>query len=56
MDRVKFGHRRSKLDYPGENGECTFGKNVSYHILWCKRDIEFGEEDSESSSSDLPPP
>jgi hypothetical protein len=56
MDRVKFGHRRSKLDYPGENGECTFEKNVSYHILWCKRDIEFGEEDSESSSSDLPPP
>jgi hypothetical protein len=25
VDRVKPGHRRSKLEYPGENGECTLG-------------------------------
>jgi hypothetical protein len=56
VDRVKPGHRKSKLEYPGENGEWKLGKNVGCHVVWCKRDIEFGEEDSESSSSDLPPP
>jgi hypothetical protein len=56
VDRVKHGHHRSKLEYPRENGECKLGKNVGYHVLWCKRDIEFGEEDSGSSSSDSPPP
>jgi hypothetical protein len=52
VDRVKPGHHRSKLEYPGENGEWKVGKNFGCHILWCKQDIEFGEEDSESSSSD----
>jgi hypothetical protein len=56
VDRLKPGHRRSKLEYPGENGECKLGKNVGCHILWHKWDIEFGEEDSESSSSDSSPP
>jgi hypothetical protein len=56
VDRVKPGHHRSKLEYPGENGECTIGKNVGCHVLWCKRYIEFGEEDSESFSSDSPQP
>jgi hypothetical protein len=56
VDRVKPDHRRSKLEYPGENGEWKPGQNVGCHVLWCKRDIEFGEEDSESSSSDSSPP
>jgi hypothetical protein len=51
MDRVKPGQRRSKLEYPGENGEFKLQKNVGYHVLWRKRDIESGEEDFESSSS-----
>jgi hypothetical protein len=45
VDRVKPGYRRSKLEYPGENGEWKHRKNVDCHILWHKRDIEFGEED-----------
>jgi hypothetical protein len=53
MDRVKPGHHRSKLEYPGENGEWKLRKNIGCHILWCKQDIEFGEKDSESMS---PPP
>jgi hypothetical protein len=52
VDRVKPDHRRSKLEYPRENGEWKLGKNVGYHILWRKRDIDFGVEDFESSSSD----
>jgi hypothetical protein len=56
MDRVKSGHRRSKLEYPGENGEWKLGKNVGCHVLWHKRDIEFGEEDSKSFSLDSPLP
>jgi hypothetical protein len=56
MDRVKSGHRSSKLEYTGENGEWKLGKNVGYHVLWRKRDNEFGKEDSESSSSDSSPP
>jgi hypothetical protein len=52
MDRVKPDHRRSKLEYPRENGEWKLRKNIGCHVLWCKRDIEFGEEDSEASSSD----
>jgi hypothetical protein len=56
VDRVKPGHRRSKLEYPRENGEQKLGKNIGCHILWLKRDIEFGEEDFESSSSDSPLP
>jgi hypothetical protein len=56
VDRVKPGHRRSKLEYRAENGECTPGKNVGCHILRCKWDIEFCEEDSESSSLDSPLP
>jgi hypothetical protein len=56
VDRVKPGHHRSKQEYPRENGEWKLGKNIGYHILWRKRDIEFGEEDYESSSSDAPPP
>jgi hypothetical protein len=55
VDKVKPDHRRSKLEYPGENGEWKLGKNVGCHILWHKRDIEFSEEDSESSSLDSPP-
>jgi hypothetical protein len=56
VDRVKPGHRRSKLEYPEENGEWKLGKNIACHVLWRKRDIEFGEEDSESSSLDSSPP
>jgi hypothetical protein len=56
MDRVKLGHYRSKLKYPRENGEWKLEKNVGCHVLRRKRDIEFGEEDSESSSSDSTPP
>jgi hypothetical protein len=56
VDRVKPDHRRSKLEYPRENGEWKLGKNVSYHIIWHKRDIEFGEEDSKASGSNLSPP
>jgi hypothetical protein len=51
MDRVKPGQHRSKLEYPGENGEFKLQKNVGYHVLWRKRDIESSEEDFESSSS-----
>jgi hypothetical protein len=54
--RVKPGHRRSKLEYSGENGEWKHGKKVGCHVLWHKRDIEFGEEDFETSSSDSLPP
>jgi hypothetical protein len=56
VDKVKPGHDRSKLEYPRENGECKLGKNVCCHVRWHKRDIVFGEEDSESSSSDSSPP
>jgi hypothetical protein len=56
MERVKPGHRRSKLEYPRENGERKLGKNVRCHVLWRKGDIEFGEEDSESFSSGSPLP
>jgi hypothetical protein len=56
VDKVKPGHCRSKLGYPGENGESKHGKNIGCHVLWRKRDIEFGEEDSESSSLDSSPP
>jgi hypothetical protein len=56
VDRVKHGHRRSKVEYSGENGESKLGKNVGRHVLWRKLNIEFGEEDSESSSSDSPRP
>jgi hypothetical protein len=51
VDRVKPDHHRSKLEYPGENGEWKHGKNVACHILWRKQNIDFGEEDSEASSS-----
>jgi hypothetical protein len=51
VDGVKPRHRRSKLEYSGENGEWKLGKNIGCHILWRKRDIEFGEEDFETSSS-----
>jgi hypothetical protein len=56
VDRVKPGHRRSKLEYPRENGEWKLGKNIGCHVLLHKRDIEFGEEDSKSSSSNSSPP
>jgi hypothetical protein len=56
VERVKLGHHRSKLEYPRDNDEWKLGKNVGYHILWCKHGIKFGKEDSESSSSDSPPP
>jgi hypothetical protein len=56
MDKVKPGHRRSKLEYPKENGEWKLGKNVGCYVLWCKWDIEFGKEESESPRSDLSPP
>jgi hypothetical protein len=32
MDRIKPGHRKSKLEYPGENGEWKLGKNVGCHV------------------------
>jgi hypothetical protein len=56
MDRVKPGHHRSKLEYPRENGEWKFGKNIGCHVPWRKRDIEFGEGDFETSSSDSSSP
>jgi hypothetical protein len=56
VDGVKRRHRRSKLEYTGENGEWKLRKNIGCHILWCKRDIEFGEEDFETSSSGSSPP
>jgi hypothetical protein len=56
VDRVKPDHRRSKPEYSGENGEWKLGKNVGCHVLWHKRDIEFGEEDSKSFSLDSPLP
>jgi hypothetical protein len=56
VDRVKPDHRRSMLEYLGDNGEWKLGKNVGCHVLWRKRDIEFGEEDFESSSLDSPLP
>jgi hypothetical protein len=56
VEKVKSGHHRSKLEYLGENGEWNLRKNVGYHVLCCKWDIEFGEEDSESSSSYSSPP
>jgi hypothetical protein len=33
VDRVKPGHRRSKVEYPGENGEWKHGTNIGCHIL-----------------------
>jgi hypothetical protein len=33
VDRVKPDHCRSKLEYPGENGEWKLGKNVGFHVL-----------------------
>jgi hypothetical protein len=33
VDRVKPDHCRSKLEYPGENGEWKLGKNVGCHVL-----------------------
>jgi hypothetical protein len=56
VDRVKLGHHRRKLEYPGENGEWKLENNVGCHILWRKQNIEFGEKDSESSSLDSSPP
>jgi hypothetical protein len=56
VDKVKPGHRRSKLEYSGESGEWKHGKNIGYHILWHKLNIEFGEEDFETSSLDTSPP
>jgi hypothetical protein len=34
VDKVKPGHCRSKLEYPGENDEWKLGKIVGCHILW----------------------
>jgi hypothetical protein len=45
VDRVKPDHHRGKLEYPRENGEWKLEKNIGYHVLWRKQDIEFGEED-----------
>jgi hypothetical protein len=56
VDRVKLDHHRSKLEYSRENSEWKLGKNVGCHIIWRKRDIEFGEEDIETSSLDSSPP
>jgi hypothetical protein len=56
VGRVKLHHHRSKLEYPGENGEWKLGKNIGCHILWLKRDIEFGEEDSASYNLNSPLP
>jgi hypothetical protein len=56
VDRVKPDHRRSKFGYPGENGEWKLGKNIGCHVLLRKQDIEFGEKDFETSSSDSSPP
>jgi hypothetical protein len=56
VDRVKSDHRRNKLEYSGENGEWKLEKNIGCHVLWHKWDIEFGEEDFETSSSDSSPP
>jgi hypothetical protein len=56
VDRVKPSHCRSKLEYPGENGECTLRENVGCHVLRRKRDIEFGKEDPKFSNLDSPPP
>jgi hypothetical protein len=56
VDRVKPSHRRSKLEYSEENGEWNLGENVGCHIRRHKQDIEFGEEDFKTSSSDSSPP
>jgi hypothetical protein len=56
VDRIKPGQRRSKLEFPKENGEWKLGKNIGYHVLWCKQDIEYGEEDPGPSSSNSSPP
>jgi hypothetical protein len=56
VDRIKPDHHRSKLEYSRENGEWKLGKKVGCHILWRKWDIEFGEEDFETSSLDSSPP
>ena len=50
MDNVKHDHRKSKLEYPGEKGEYKLDKNVGCYVLWRKRDIEFGDSNSESNS------
>jgi hypothetical protein len=55
VDRVKPDHHRSKLEYPGENGEWKLEKNAGCHVLWHKWDITFDEEDSKSSSSNSSP-
>jgi hypothetical protein len=34
VHRVKPDHRRSKLEYPGENGEWKLGMNIGCHVLW----------------------
>jgi hypothetical protein len=56
VDRVKPSHRRSKLEYSGENSEWKLRKNIGCHVLCCKWDIEFGEEDFKTSSSGSSPP
>jgi hypothetical protein len=44
------------MEYSRENGEWKLGKNIGRHVLWRKRDIEFGDESFETSSSDSSPP
>jgi hypothetical protein len=56
VDKVKPSHRRSKLEYPKENGEWKLRKNVGCHVRWRKQDIEFGKEDFEYSSLDSTQP
>jgi hypothetical protein len=56
VDRIEPVHCRSKLEYPRENVEWKLGRNIGCHVLWRKRDTEFGKEDSESSSLDSQPP
>ncbi|GJN04965.1 hypothetical protein PR202_ga22550 [Eleusine coracana subsp. coracana] len=50
LDIVKCDHRKSKLDYPGDEGEFKLEKNIGRYILWRRRDIGFGDSDSECSS------
>jgi hypothetical protein len=52
LHSVKDDHCRSKLEYPREKGDYKHRKNVGCYNLWRKHDIEFGDEDSESSSLD----
>ncbi|GJN19733.1 hypothetical protein PR202_gb07039 [Eleusine coracana subsp. coracana] len=51
LDSVKYDHRKSKLDYPGDAGEFKLEKNIVRYVLWRRGDIEFGDSDSDAARS-----